>query len=53
MEEMIKTLKSYFTTSHEQENFREEFHDMEIYKREGNIKETFLQFATRFQNLAI
>ena len=42
MEEMIKTLKSYFTTSYKQEDFREEFHDMEMYKGESNIKETFL-----------
>jgi hypothetical protein len=52
-EEIIETLKSYFTTSHEQEDFREEFHDMEMCKGEGNTKETFPQFATRFRNLAI
>ena len=50
---MIETLKSYFTTSHEQEDFYKEFHDIEICKGEGNIKETFLQFAICFQNLTI
>jgi hypothetical protein len=45
---MIETFKSYFTTSHKQEDFREEFHDMEMCKGESNTKETFLQFATRF-----
>jgi hypothetical protein len=38
---MIKTLKSYFTTSYKQEDFREKFHDIKMCKREGNIKETF------------
>lgn len=52
-EEMIETLKSSFTTGHEQEDFREEFHDMEMCKGDGNIKETFSQFAARFRNLAI
>jgi hypothetical protein len=48
MEEMIKTLKSYFIISYKQEDFYKEFHDIEIYKGEGNIKETFPQFATCF-----
>jgi hypothetical protein len=45
---MIETLKSYFTTSYKQEDFREEFYNIKIYKGESNIKETFLQFAIRF-----
>jgi len=52
-EEMLKTLEEYFTTGHEDEDFRSEFHDIEMCQGEGNTKETFAQFAARFKNLAI
>ena len=50
---MLLTLKEYFTTGYEDKNYRNAFHDIEIYISEGNTKETFAQFAVRFKNLAI
>jgi len=50
---MLLTLEEYFTTGHEDENYRDAFHDIEMCVGEGNTKETFAQFAARFKNLAI
>ena len=50
---MLLTLEEYFTTGHKDENYRNTFYNIKIYIGEGNIKETFAQFAIRFKNLAI
>ena len=50
---MLLTLEEYFTTSYEDENYRNAFYDIKMCVGEGNTKETFAQFAVRFKNLAI
>ena len=50
---MLLTLKEYFTTGYKDKNYYNAFYNIKIYISEGNIKETFAQFATRFKNLAI
>ena len=50
---MLLTLKEYFTTGYKDENYRNTFYNIKMCIGEGNIKETFTQFAIRFKNLAI